>query len=294
MNLIQLILQSGITVRELSPEDLISLKKVFIDMFIDIYRACQKHGIHVMLSGGCCLGAVRHNGFIPWDDDMDIMLMRNDYKRLPKILFTEYGNKYQCVGPNISKNTDMPFMHIEKTGTLLRSIYDKPNQETPIFIDAFPIDNIPDNKLIRYFNAFVADGLYYIALCIKYYNYRECPFTRILYSTKEGKKEIKRRLFIGRICSIVTSHTKLFNLYDKFISRHSNTTKEVGVPCSRRYLREIYPRNIFFPTLNYPFENIIAPIPQNFDTYLTVLYGDYMKIPPLEKREKHYIIDLKI
>lgn len=293
MNLTQLLLQSNINIKELTSKELVTLQHFLLDIFNDIYYACEKHGLQLMLSGGCCLGAIRHRGFIPWDDDMDIMLMREDYKRLPQALSTEFGNKYQCIGPNISTETDMSFMRIEKPGTILRSIYDHPNQNKPVFIDVFPIDNIPNNRFIRCYNAIIADSLHYVALCIKYYNYLDSPAVQLLLKN-DGKNEIRKRLIIGKIFSIFTTQTKVFNIFDKFISRHTSNTIDVGVPCSRRYLREIYPRETILPVIKLPFENILAPLPQKYDIYLKTLYDNYMQLPPEDQRKHAFWIEIKL
>lgn len=296
MNITKILIQSQYPFQEISPEELEQLKKVYLDIFKDIYTACKKHDINVMLSGGACLGAIRHNGFIPWDDDMDIMLMRNEYEKLPQILLSEFPDKYICTGPNISDHTNISFMRIEKKGTLLKSVYDNPQEHNNIFIDVFPIDNIPDSIIVRVFNSVIADTIHYIALCMKYYDHRECPMTTILLSSPIGKKEIKVRLFIGKLFSFLTNYTYLFNILDNFIARHRNKiTKYVGVPSSRRYLREIYPSDTILPVSYHKFEDIdAAPIPNNSDVYLKTLYGDYMQLPPVEKRERHFIVEMKL
>lgn len=295
MNIVKLLTDANYPVRELSAEELHNLKRVFLEIFKDIYVACQKHHLQVMLSGGACLGAIRHNGFIPWDDDMDIMLMREDYDRLPEVLHKEYGEKYRCVGPNISNHTDMSFMRIEKLDTLLRSIYDTPEEKKPIFIDVFPIDNVPDSKVLRSFNAVIADGLHYIALCMKYYDHRTCPMTQVLLSTKEGRRELRLRMIIGKFFSQFTNYTRLFSRLDDFIARYRHkNTRDVGVPCSRRYLREIYPRDTIIPLSSHCFEDIEdAPMPNNPDVYLKVLYGDYMTLPPINQRKHAFWLEVK-
>lgn len=296
MNITKLLNSTDISIKELSTEEMNALKAVFIEMFKDIYAACKKHGLNVMLSGGSCLGAIRHNGFIPWDDDMDIMLMRKDYNQLPQVLVQEYGNKYQCVGPNISSHTDLSFMRIEKPGTTLRCIYDNPEENKPVFIDVFPVDNMPNSKITRYFNSIIADGIHYIALCMKYYDHRNCPMVQCLRETPKGRREIGLRLSIGKFFSKFTSYTELFGWLDRFFAKYSDVdTKEVGVPCSRRYLKEIYPRNVFLPITRHSFEDIPdAPIPNNFDLYLRTLYGDYMQLPPIDQRKHAFWTDLKI
>lgn len=295
MNITQLLIQSKAPIKELSETELTALKGVLLDMFKDIYAACQKHNLGVMLSGGSCLGAIRHNGFIPWDDDMDIMLLREDYNKLPNVLQKEYGNKYQCVGPNISAHTDMSFMRIEKPGTTLRCVYDNPEEHKPIFMDVFPLDNLPNNHFSRYINSIIADGLQYIGLCMKYYDHRRCPMVQALQSFPAGKREIRRRLSIGKICSVFTSYTKIFGVLDHFISRYSDKhTKEIGALCSRRYLSEIYPRESIVPIREHVFEDIEkAPIPNDFDRYLRTLYGDYMQLPPIEQRKHAFWTEIK-
>ncbi len=296
MNITQLLIQSHAPIKELSEEELSALKGVLLEMFKDIYGACQKHNLGVMLSGGSCLGAIRHNGFIPWDDDMDIMLLREDYDKLPSVLQEEYGQKYQCVGPNISAHTDMSFMRIEKPGTTLRCVYDTPEEQKPIFMDVFPLDNLPDNHFVRHINAIIADGLQYIGLCMKYYDHKTCPMVEVLRSFPAGKRKINFRLGIGRICSLFTNYTAVFGKLDRFISRYSGKqTKEIGALCSRRYLSEAYPRESILPICMHKFEDMQeAPIPNDYDRYLRTLYGDYMQLPPVEQRKHAFWTELKL
>ncbi len=295
MNLAELILQSSLPVRELTDDEAAKLKQVLLGIYKDLLHACQKHGLTVLLGGGSCLGAVRHNGFIPWDDDLDVMMPRADYDRLPTILQQEFGDKYSCTGPNISEHFNTPFIKLGKRGTVFTTIYDLPDAEHEIAIDIFPIENIPDSRLLRLWHGFWLNLLQYIALCINLYAGRTCYATQVLRSSKEGRRKINHRLRIGHIGSWLFNYERLYAFCDRFAAKYTNrNTHDVTIPTGRgHYFGEIHPREDFFPATEHTFEEVQAPIPHNSDAYLRKLYGDYMQIPPLSKREKHSIVKLQ-
>ena len=295
MNLAELILHSSIPVRELTDEESAQLKQTLLDIYKDVLYACQKHGLTVLLGGGSCLGAVRHNGFIPWDDDLDVMMLRADYNRLPQVLQEEFGDKYSIIGPNISEHARTPFIKLGKRGTVFNTIYDLPEDKHEIAIDVFPIENIPDNRLLRLWHGFWLNLLQYNALCIGLYEGRQCYATQVLRGSKEGRKKINLRLFIGHIGSWLFNYTKLYAFCDRYAAKYANKlTKDVTIPTGRgHYFGEIQPREKFVPAVMHDFAGVQAPIPHDYDVYLHKLYGDYMQLPPLDKREKHSCVELK-
>lgn len=297
MNLAQLILQSNLPIHELTEEQAKSLKTSFVQMYLDILAVCEKHHLTIMMGGGSCLGAIRHKGFIPWDDDIDLNMMRKDYVQLPTLMKQEYGDKYRCVGANISVDADIPFLRIERIDTVLQTIYELPNVVHGIGIDVFPIDNIPDNSLKRLWHGFWFNALEYIALCIGMYNGRECYATQLLLSSKEGAKTINIRLAIGHVAGWFISRSTLYNFCDRYAAKYASLdTKDVTIPTGRaHYFGEIHPRTTFLPVQEAVFESVKAYVPNDYDTYLRGLYGDtYMQLPPVEKREKHFIVNIKI
>ncbi len=295
MNLAELILKSSLPVHELTDEESAQLKQTLLGIYQDVLTACQKHGLIVLLGGGSCLGAVRHNGFIPWDDDLDVMMPRADYNRLPAAMQQEFGDKYSIIGPNISKDARTPFIKLGKRGTIFNTIYDLPDSKHEIAIDVFPIENIPNNYLLRLWNGFWLNLLQYIALCIGLYEGRNCYATQVLRGSKEGRKKINLRLFIGHIGSWLFNYTRLYAFCDRIAAKYADKqTRDLTIPTGRgHYFGEIQPRETFVPASLHLFENIQAPLPHNYDAYLRKLYNDYMQLPPLDKREKHSIVNLK-
>ncbi len=295
MNLAELILQSSLPVRELTDDEAAQLKQVLLDIYKDLLYACQKHGLTVLLGGGSCLGAVRHNGFIPWDDDLDVMMPRADYDRLPAILQQEFGDKYVCRGPHTSEDFNTPFFRLGKRGTVFTSIFDQPDTQFEIAVDIFPIENVPNNRLLRLWHGFLLDFMQYMALCIIRYVDRSSYATQVLRSSKEGQNKINRRLRIGHFFSLFFNYTDLFSYYDRFAAKYAkHETHDITIPTGRgHYFGEIHPREDFFPATEHTFEDVQAPIPHDYDAYLRKLYGNYMQIPPANKREKHFMVDIK-
>ena len=293
MRLTDILLHSSLPVRELTEAETCTLKKTLLEMYKDIAFACEKENLTVMLGGGSCVGAVRHNGFIPWDDDMDINMLRADYDKFPAALEKYFPGKYNLRGPLVSEDCSLSFIKIGKRGTLLKTVYEFENEKPEIAIDLFPFENIPDGKFSRLIFGFCNNLLLYIAVCVKLYMRRNCPATKLLCSTKEGKKSLLRRFFVGKIFSF-RSYSEWYEKCDKLAKKYkSKETKFVTCPTGRRhFFGEILPKSDIFPVKKVSFEGVPAKIFGNYNKYLSSLYGDYMQIPPPEKREKHFIVEL--
>lgn len=296
MNISQLILQSSLPIREVTPSEVQLIRKIYLDILKDILYICKKHNLAPMLGGGSCLGAIRHNGFIPWDDDLDLIMLRKEYDILPELISKEFGEKYQCVGANVSNTPQYPYMKIQRTDCFMQTIYQSENSYDYLGIDLFPIDNIPNCSIQRLWHGFWLNFIQYLALCIHFYRERECYATKLLRSTAEGRKIVNFRLLIGKITSIFLKEGNLYEFFDRFAAKYQDKeTHRLGIPTGREhYFGEIHPRTVFTHMTEVDFEGMKAPIPQDYDTYLSVLYGNYMEIPPVDKRERHYIVKIKL
>ena len=290
MNLTQIMLESKLPLREITSDESARLKQTLLAMYRDILEVCNKNGLTCYLGGGSCLGAVRHDGFIPWDDDLDLNMFREEYIKLPELLEKDYPGKYRVVGPGFTSNNPYNFMKIEKSGTKLKTVFDDENDNPGIGIDVFPMESIPKNPLSNKIHGTILNGIFYIAICTKLFQ-KPSLADKVLASVKEGKKKLRLRKFVGFLFSW-KSYTKWMLMGDRVASK-SYDSEMMTIPSGRKhYFGEIQPRSVFFPPSKHFFEGIESNIPNNYDVYLSALYGDYMQLPPPEKREKHFIIEI--
>lgn len=236
----------GSEVRELQMRMLEMLK--YIDKF------CTEHDIKYWLAYGSCLGAVRHEGFIPWDDDMDIEMLREDYDKFVS-LRKEFENDQFVLQDHISDDEYItPFPKIRDKNSYVKEVHnrDKYFKHNGVFIDLF----------VRERNTFIAQRISHIAQYVSY----------ILTDINNNmiRKIIKHTIYLGL-------HNLLFpilNIYNKLSSNRNLLHPGLGYG----FYKSINRKNLF-PLKRMQFENGMYPIPGNYEDYLTRLYGDYMKIP---------------
>lgn len=278
---------------ELSDDKLEKLKQVCLNILLDVAHVCTKHNLKYMLSSGTFLGAVRHKGFIPWDDDIDINMPREDYLKLPDLIECEFSGKYMFAAPNHSKEDPIKFLKVMLRNTKAIEIdFDRLKEERGIGIDIFPIENVPDNMFLRAFKAKFTDFLSRISsVCFDY----KFPSNTILELSKSNAaldKYYKKRRRIGRFFSF-RSIKKWVLSYEKSVVCKKNNSKYLSIPTGfRRYKGEMLTREDFNDLCDYEFEGHLFKGIRNFDKYLKNLYGDYMKLPPVEEREKHILVKL--
>ena len=293
-DLMNSISHSSDILRELTPEENQALKKELMCMFLDVWNVCKKYDLTIMFGGGSALGAVRHQGFIPWDDDLDLLMPRRDYDVLQSVFEKELGEKYLLSAPNYNGRSKNRFPKIMKKGTTLKELSDiHSNDPCGIFLDIFILENVPEHKVMRTAKGYWSQFLMFGGSQAYWYEHR-CPeVKRYMCQTKEGKRNYLLRMTLGCVCSILPSW-KWFDAVDKAVQFRGHTTL-LGIPTGRKhYFGEILPADVYLPVSYGSFEGIQVPVPGNCDRYLTNLYGNYMQIPPVEKRERHLIVDLQL
>ena len=284
--------KSGFT--KLQGEELIKLQEAMIVCYKEINMACRKHGIKLILQGGSLLGSVRHGGFIPWDDDMDFAMVRSDYEKFKKSFEDELSDKYILSVPNNGGKSYERFMQLYRKDTVMEDALESagPNY---IKIDVFPLDYAPDNAVIREIKGIFCNALMFIAECV---NDRENAMI-LSQNDNEGIKNIVNfslkgravygiRAITGKIFSF-KSGNRWYDLCDKMIRSRRKTAYLTSATGSRHYLGEVLKTDAFLPVTIEKFQGIKMYAPNKTKTYLRNLYGDYMKIPPEEKRQSHYI-----
>src|SRR5690554_5979187 len=144
---------------------LAKVHKVQLEIANEVKRICEKNNIKYFMIAGTLLGAVRHRGFIPWDDDLDIGMLRNDYKRFIELAAKELNDTYYLETWYTSSGYGMPFAKIRKNDTRYIEKSSKDVKCHPgIFIDIFPFDNVPNNKVLRLINEYWLKFYQYLIL----------------------------------------------------------------------------------------------------------------------------------
>lgn len=281
--------------KELTPEESKALKNCLLDIYKQVYRVCKAHGLVIMLGGGSCLGAVRHQGFIPWDDDMDLMMFRKDYEQLIELCERgELGNDYFISYPNAEKDSSTMFLKVYRKNTLMKGMggdYSPYPQEC--FIDIFPIEGMSKRFIFRKMKGILANAIRLIANMVA----ENVPLTeweKELYSVDKSLMRLMCvRRFLGK-CFSVIGHKTWVGWYDKLV-RNTNSDTLVGIPTGRKlYNGEVFEASVFFPPCNGRFEGIDVCLPADANSYLTNLYGNYMEMPPKEKRERHLMVEFLV
>lgn len=272
----------------LSEDERSKLKTVLLSMYIDLKEICDKNGIGVMLSGGSCLGAVRHKGFIPWDEDIDLMMAREDYDRFIDILKEQYADKYAISAPRLGTPS---------VGLMLK-IYNKNSKgHGMIVIDVFPIEKASNSRLVREVRFVFLDLLRVFVLSSNLLKKNKSAEEEVVYqvmmSSLSGRLHYYIRCMIGKLVNFI-GRQRMIDFYDRMASRSSGTlycTINTGRGMSKK---ECLPVDAFFPPVEAEFCGVKSLIPNNADRYLSNLYGDYMTLPPVEKRERHFYTKVEL
>lgn len=271
----------------MSDNDLKLLQETLNKMLIDIDNIAKMHNLNCILSGGTLLGAIRHKGFIPWDDDVDLMMLRADYDKLKDIIEKDYSDKYIVEVPDKNKTINK-MMKIYLKGTKYVEISNEGwPQNKYIFIDIFPIENLPKRYKIRGRLYFVCIRASSVSADLWY------PSKTILNKCKTDK-ELRKQFLIRRLYGIFVSFfsphvwTKLSQIF----AVYPKETGKVTIPSGFTYFREIFDKKVFEDLIEVEFESNKYYSPKDYDLYLKNLYKDYMQIPPVEKRERHIAVEL--
>lgn len=278
----------------LTEEESARMKRMLILMYQDFASLCEQSDLTFMLGGGSCLGAVRHKGFIPWDDDLDIMMPRKDYESLIELCRKgAMGDNYEYNTPSRHEDCKNPFLKIYRKGTLDNELY---NENTPfpkgIFLDIFPMDNAPTGRLYRRLKGLISDGLMFISSCVLYAQYPSSKFKEFVSSDPTSLKRYRMRMIVGNIMKAV-SHRRWVYWFDRFNASEASTGY-ITIPTGRKhYMGETQPSEVFLPVEYAEFEGMRCPVPGNCHAYLSSLYGDYMQVPPEYRRERHFVYQFK-
>jgi lipopolysaccharide cholinephosphotransferase len=265
----------------LSTEDLRSVQLIQIEMLAEVDRICRLHHINYAMIGGTMLGAIRHQGYIPWDDDADIGLLREEYEKFRKVCETDLDHdRFYFQDMRATPGYRWGYGKIRRKNTyFLREGQAHMPYESGVFIDIFPFDNVPDGKLAE-----------------KIHNLH-CTIIRKILWSEVGKKTDKNPLLRGVFSllskiplNMVSNHLQRFA--DKGNRKNSRRVRTITFPAPDRYSEG--KREWFERTAEYPFENLTLLGHRDYDAYLKHKFGEYMTLPPESKRKSHPVAYYKL
>jgi lipopolysaccharide cholinephosphotransferase len=270
----------------LSDSDLKRVQSLSLEVYLCFQAFCQEHGLTVMLGGGSVLGAIRHGGFIPWDDDIDVFMPRADYDVLLYSLYKELpANMYLCApnGPyKAEKRHAVLFDATKSINEDCESDYRK-----CIGIDIFPLENYPSNSFIHKIK-----WSFYLLICLAATTTRlwhdrkiRTTYNQAVTLFRRGRIEYKLRLLIGSFFSFLP-YNKWLDISDRFISRTKPSGK-VYIPSIFGSVNNPVNSEVMLPPIWGVFDGVQVLLPHNPKGYLEYEYGDWWVLPPIEKRRQH-------
>lgn len=271
---------------ELAQDELIALQRKSLEILVEFKKFCDKHSLLFYFCGGCCIGTIRHGGFIPWDDDIDVFMPRPDYEKLAQLWPQEMGQtKYRyCRSSESVFYRSLLTAISDETTTFIKERQKDLDISHGVRLEILPLDGCPDSRLQRKIQILWA-------LVYQIYMNQEPP-------TSKGKLlELVGRAMLF-VCPIWKGRYRMAKMAEKHMSRYPfGKYSKVTELCARfQYMRNEYPKEAFEKAVYKPFEGLKMPIPQGYDTYLKMAFGDYMQLPPKEVQvPKHeaVLVDLE-
>lgn len=256
-------------------------------------KICDENNLKYFMTGGTLIGAIRHQGFIPWDDDMDIFMPREDYEKFLKISKEVLPNYIEAKHYSTIKETFV-YMVIKlenKNYKIIRKLYGK-NMNFNLFIDIFPLDGFPEKKI----------EIFLHKIKLKY-RLQMVRLSRLqMIDNEEGYKKYKRKVekivcFLDRKIHF-SKHLNIKKeqyMFEKVLKKYkySKSNKVFFALGPYGMFKEIYPKSLFERTKMYKFENIELRGVVDYDRHLRQVYGDYMQLPPEDQRVCLHVENVK-
>ncbi len=254
-----------------------------IDLIKQVEKICKNYRLTYYLIGGGCIGAIRHKGCIPWDDDLDIAMKRDDYNKFMEIAPSELQFPYFCQTPVTDPSFYRPHIVVRNSnGTCISKGNQKLSCNNGVCIDVFPLDGYADNTECRLFRRI---GYYRNLVAVISYN-----------ASSAGDHKILRRLLsFSRVFVFPLGIRHFFVHYNKRCTKLSEKYKgKIGIQYTHwDKLKWTWNASVFDGTELRKFEYTEMPVPVGYHEMMTVTYGDYMKFPPVEKRGDKHVFEIE-
>lgn len=261
------------------------IQKKELEITLFFHKFCEEHHLRYVLASGTCLGAVRHNGFIPWDDDIDLFMPRSDYDKFVELaikLINVPGSKYFVQTYETDPNYYYNFLKIrDNTTTFVETFFQFTNINHGLWIDIFPLDGVPGDEkhASRYVKKFHRTWFplwaSYPRIAIRRIRLKHC-ITDLLMDIG------------GFLLFFVNYHNRVSKRIDRLTTRYKYEDCDFVASVQDLIKCPLYKREWFDEVILHDFEGHQLYIPKKYDEVLTTIYGDYMTPPPPDKQVGHH------
>ncbi len=256
------------------------MQRIALDALKYFASFCEKHNLRYFLAGGSLIGAIRNHGFIPWDDDIDICMPRNDYQKFLELSEEDSQSHYEILTPYKKKYCIYTYMKFYDSRTVLIDLPDTVKYPLGVYLDVYPVDGLPESMA-------ESDRLYK--------NIRRLISLHFLFNARYKiyiqKSNIVKKLVgyaIGVIGKLFIGNY-FFNRLDREArKRDFDKSRYVGRLVAGKGSKERILNDCFSAYVRVRFEDGIFNAPQCYHQYLSNLYGDYMELPPEQERVKRH------
>ena len=245
-----------------------------LDILLEFDRYCHKHGLRYYITYGTLLGAIRHSGFIPWDDDIDVCMSRPEYIKLMKSSLKFSSDRFQMRSSYLN-NLDAPFSELIDTSLYGRSKFSNSPRYSSWGIDIFPVDGLSDDDKVN-------KRIYMKQDLLK-------KLINISESKNNGRNVLRKfiKMLVRPLCRIYGVDRLVSKLNNLAMTMEYESSEYVGVIAWGEGVQERIRKEDFEKQVGVSFEGHIFPTFSCWDTYMHNIYGNYMELPPMELHVSH-------
>lgn len=270
--------------KELTPKEQLQWNVIITKLLKEFVRICKTYRLTYFCCGGTAIGAIRHRGMIPWDDDIDVFMPRPDYDQFVELAKTQLSSDYEIITPFDKANYPLYFVKLCDRHTTLQEEEDIPCIYG-LYIDIFPIDGAPDDiETARALERRFTKTKHKLEAISTHVSFR--AYLKLLKEPSKWGRFVRKTF--GFFCR---------NWYRKHLLQQMNAicyrypyenSTLVAVYCGSYGSKEVFPKSWLDGTATFTFEGMDVALPSGYDDYLKQYYGDYMQLPPEEKRISHH------
>lgn len=261
--------------------DIDEMKQIELGILKYVKKVCEDNNLVYYLAYGTLIGAVRHHGFIPWDDDIDIQMPRSDYKKFSEIVRQDVDSPYKLLYFETDGRYSLPLAKIVDGRTSLHQTFQREMMPLGVYTDIFILDNVPNSAMKRAIQGWELDTLQKVWSASQNKNSN---------NSRAVTQQLKRLI---RRCLCCIGPRRFAERLDRIGQRYDKTTTSsvANLTWSTNRKKDTVRKTMFGeqPTFLL-FEGIQFQVPEQYDEYLTHFFGDYMKLPPVEDQQPHHVV----